>query len=265
MHDLSPPLSNNRNERKMHDHVVKNKSTAGLSQPNEENGISKTQVNPSSCNDVVEASMNMISESNSLSGTLEKENGKILDTQNFSSSLFNNTDVFDQAHNPTAQITANFGNVGNSQQSVSGRHVESLVSEFSNNRADASASNTYNYEKEGTLDGVEARKEESSIARVDKERRSKKSSASSDKSLSNSSVNDDSHAYTKSPSPDDSSAMREQIDVGISNTDKRRHSTELDMAEIEERRRRDSENFQEETNDKDANSSKSSRSVEDKR
>jgi hypothetical protein len=45
--------------------------------------------------------------------------------------------------------------------------------------------------------------------------------------------------------------MREQIDVGTLKMDKRRHSTELDMAEIEERRRRDTEHFQQEAKDYD--------------
>jgi hypothetical protein len=250
MNDLNPPLGNIRNGKRIR--VTKDTSSAGLSLPKEENRINSTQSNPSICNDAVETSMNLKLDSKSSSGRLVNESAKIFKTQDISPPLFNETD----------DLGVNSGNE-NSQQSLSGGHAKSLPSESSNNRAELT---THYDAKDGILDGIDVRKKESNFTEVNKGRRLKKSSASSDKSLSLGSSDHNSRVHTKSSLPVDSSALREKIEVGILDTDKRRHSTELDMAEIEERRRRDSENRQEETSDcdkEDASSTKSSRGADD--
>ena len=271
MNDLNPvrlPPGDIRNKGTIN--VVKDTSTTGLSQPKEKTEIDNDLPSSGVYKGSPITSNNMKLEVKSSAISLVNKSDEILHGQNISPNLFDHMDPsLDQTDNRTTESVVNLGIVASCQQAVSGRHAQLPVRESSNGRTEFNASNTHQYSKEDTLDGIDGRKKECDLTEADERRRSKRSSTSSEKSISRGSLHDSSHTYSKLPcsaekQQDESSTMREQIDVGTLNMDKRRHSTELDMAEIEERRRRDTKHFQEGTNnydEEDANSTKSSRSA----
>ena len=252
-------------------HVLKDTSTTGLSQGNKEIEINYEQPNlgfskdTARCIQTEKTSENL--EGKSSSSRLVNESDEIFEAQNVSPTLVDSADTsLHQSENRITESGLNSRNVGNYQQGVAVRHAELSVSEPLNNRTGRNASNVNQYSKESTLDDTDVRKEEDGLTEADEGRRSKRSSTSSDKSLSHGSLHENSHTYGMLPCSavrqrDNSGNMREQIDMGTLNMDKRRHSTELDMAEIEERRRRDTEHFQGEAKDYDVEDASPRRSL----
>lgn len=186
------------------------------------------------------------------SGRPVKESGGIVEAQNISTDLYDSVNAtLNQADHRMIESNITFQDAGNSQQGVSRRLSELSLSEVSNTTKEL-ASDTRQYSK---VDRTEELYEG---------RLSKRSSTSSEKSLSNSSLHNSHKLQCNSAKNqrDDSNNMEgEHVDEETKNMDRRHHSTELDMFEVEERRRRDAQDFQVEADNhhKDTSFTKASR------
>lgn len=185
------------------------------------------------------------------SGRPVKESSGSVEAQNFSPNLYDSVDAtLIQADNHVTESSFNSQDAGD--QGLSRKLSGSSVSKVSNITRGL-ASDARQHSK------VELTEE------VDEGRLSQRSSTSSDKSLSNSSLHDNSPTYAKidsnSGKKDDSRSMGKNIDADTKNTDRRHHSTELDTFEVEKQRRRDAQDIQAEGDNKNTSLTKASRSI----